>query len=176
MKKFLTAMLGIMLIVVSSFTTFGFTSEQQPDKITDFTLMENQINIINEDKNVVNSTNNNAIEKLAALNAPSNWNLTGVSVNNKYNYVVGDIVVIKPITTGDVSGVKYKYVWSRNNWSSWGVIGQVTTNNFMNLKLSAPGEYMFTVDAIYGDKVISKSVTVNVKSSQTSAKTWNLTD
>lgn len=97
------------------------------------------------------------------------WSFNGVNVTSKDVYSVGDTITITPNTTGTATNVKYKYVWSHNDWSTWGVISQFSTANSVTYKLTKPGTYDFYIDANEGSKTVTKFKRITVLSTK-----WNL--
>ena len=60
----------------------------------------------------------------------------------------GTPVKITADVSGDTQGVKYKYVWQKNNWESWGVIADNSTSNSITWTPSSAGDYSIIVDVI----------------------------
>ncbi len=96
------------------------------------------------------------------INVGTGWSFTGITgVSNNATVDKGSSVSLKANTSGNTTGLKYKFVWSYNNWQSWGVISSGTNAN-AKWTPSAVGRYDIYVDAYdnYGN-VITKSLRIN---------------
>ncbi len=95
------------------------------------------------------------------VNIPPSIGFNGVSVPANAN--LGDTITIKPNVSSNVSGLKYKFVWSYNNWSSWGTLKNFSTSNSASMKLNKLGTYEFYVDIVTPEGgLISKSAKTTV--------------
>lgn len=96
------------------------------------------------------------------INVGTGWSFTGITgVSNNATVDKGSSVSLKANTSGNMTGLKYKFVWSYNNWQSWGVISKGTNAN-VKWTPSAVGRYDIYVDAYdnYGN-VVTKSLRIN---------------
>lgn len=144
MKKSFAVFLCVIMTVVSSFSAVGQVFAQN------------------------NNTQESNLNDRAAT-----WDLTGVSVTEKTTYNVGDLLVIEPKVSGNTTGLKYKYVWSKNDWDTWGVTKHFSTDKAASFKLPSTGKFEFTIDATDGKSTVSKSYSVNV-GTLNGAGTWDL--
>ena len=76
-----------------------------------------------------------------------NWNYDSVELSPSDVQKKGEEVSIRANTSGTTEGLKYKYVWMKDNWSKWGVIQDFTTDSTVvwNTPKEA-GEYKVYVD------------------------------
>ncbi|MCB6695969.1 glucosaminidase domain-containing protein, partial [Thomasclavelia ramosa] len=75
----------------------------------------------------------------------------------------GTPVKITADVSGDTQGVKYKYVWQKNNWESWGVIADNSTGNSITWTPSSAGDYSIIVDVIpQNGRITTKSADLRV--------------
>ena len=74
----------------------------------------------------------------------------------------GQAVTAKAVVTGQTDYLTYKFVWSRNNWSEWGVAQKGSSPN-LTWTPSVAGDYQIFCDVILSDgSVVSKDVSLSV--------------
>lgn len=88
---------------------------------------------------------------------PEQW--TYVSLSASHSLVkAGDAVTIQANCDGTTDFLSYKFVWSKNNWSKWGVV-QSGSNPVLSWNPDSPGEYDMYCDVSGSDgKITSRSV------------------
>ena len=88
---------------------------------------------------------------------PEHW--TYVSLSASHSLVkAGDAVTIQANCDGTTDFLSYKFVWSKNNWSKWGVV-QSGSNPVLSWNPDSPGEYDMYCDVSGSDgKITSRSV------------------
>ena len=92
---------------------------------------------------------------------PEQW--TYASLSSSHSLVKpGDEVSIQANCDGVTGFLSYKFVWSKNNWSKWGV-AQSGTSPILSWTPDSPGEYDLYCDVSGSDgKVTSRSVHIGV--------------
>ncbi|WP_160327025.1 PKD domain-containing protein, partial [Tractidigestivibacter scatoligenes] len=83
------------------------------------------------------------------VSSPS-WTFTGVKVSSS-RVRVDEPVTVTPVTSGDLDGAEYNYVWSyEGGWDLWGSTvrdgGKATADPTGTLSLYRPGRYVLYVD------------------------------
>ena len=74
----------------------------------------------------------------------------------------GQGVSLKARVSGDASGLKYKFVWQKDNWKKWGVVGGSSQDEpEATWTPDEPGDYTVTLDVIDGSK--AKHATASIK-------------
>ena len=93
--------------------------------------------------------------------APEQWTYTSLSTSDAL-VKPGDEVSIQANCDGVTGFLSYKFVWSKNNWSKWGV-AQSGANPVLSWTPDSPGEYDLYCDVSGSDgKVTSRSVHIGV--------------
>jgi hypothetical protein len=82
--------------------------------------------------------------------ASPEWSFTGVEVSSP-RARVDEPVTVTPVTSGDLDGAEYNYVWSYGGgWDLWGSTvkdeGKATTDTTGTLSFYRPGRYVLYVD------------------------------
>ena len=82
--------------------------------------------------------------------APPEWSFTGVRVSSP-RVRVDEPVTVTPVTSGDLDGAEYNYVWSyEGGWDLWGSTvrdtGKGTSEASSELSFYRPGTYTLYVD------------------------------
>ena len=82
--------------------------------------------------------------------APPEWSFTGVEVSSS-RVRVDEPVTVTPVTSGDLDGAEYNYVWSYGGgWDLWGSTvrdtGKGTSEATGTLSFYRPGRYVLYVD------------------------------
>jgi hypothetical protein len=92
---------------------------------------------------------------------PEQWTFTSLSSSHSL-VKPGDEVSIQANCDGATGFLSYKFVWSKNNWSKWGV-AQNGTSPILSWTPDSPGEYDLYCDVSGSDgKVTSRSVHIGV--------------
>ena len=74
----------------------------------------------------------------------------------------GQGVSLKAKVSGDASGLKYKFVWQKDNWKKWGVVGGSSQDEpEATWTPDEPGDYTVTLDVIDGSR--AKHATASIK-------------
>lgn len=71
---------------------------------------------------------------------------TGIELDQTSPQEIGISITITPEITGNTSGLEYKYVWMKNNWSSWAVIQDFSEKASCVWTPEEAGEYRLYVD------------------------------
>ncbi len=82
--------------------------------------------------------------------SPPSWSFAGVVVSSP-RVRVDEPVTVTPVTSGDLDGASYNYVWSyQGGWDLWGSTvrdeGKPTAEAAGTLSFSRPGRYVLYVD------------------------------
>lgn len=80
------------------------------------------------------------------LSAP--WKLDEIYVEGNAAKNPGETFRITAKTSGEIQGLKYKFVWQKNNWMEWGVIQEYSENNRIEWTPSEKGTYSIYVDVL----------------------------
>ena len=74
----------------------------------------------------------------------------------------GQGVSLKARVSGDASGLRYKFVWERDGWKEWGVVGGSAQDSpEATWTPTEPGDYTVTLDVIDGSK--TRHATAGIK-------------
>ena len=75
----------------------------------------------------------------------------------------GQGVSLKAKVSGDASGLKYKFVWQKDNWKKWGVVGGSSQDEpEATWTPDEPGDYTVTLDVIDGSKAKHATARIEV--------------
>lgn len=95
------------------------------------------------------------------------WKFWSVEVEGTEGYQTGLSMKISPIVEGDNSGMTYKYVWEKNNWSEWEVISDFTTESSIYWEPKTSGIYSLYVDVKDADgNIVSRYSQIKVLPAQ----------
>ena len=87
-----------------------------------------------------------------------------ISTNLASPQYVGKGITITANTSGNNNGLKYKYVWMKDDWNEWGVISNFSTSNKTTWTPKTAGDYTLYVDVQSLDGVIiTKTIKYTVK-------------
>ena len=75
-----------------------------------------------------------------------NWSYTGIETNLSTPQALGKQITVSAKVGGTTSGLKYKFVWEKDNWKEWGVIQNLSTKNSAVWKPTKVGNYVLHVD------------------------------
>ena len=75
-----------------------------------------------------------------------NWGYTSVTTNVASPQTLGKSITVSANVKGATSGLKYKFVWEKDNWKEWGVIQALSTKNSAVWKPTKVGNYVLHVD------------------------------
>ena len=75
-----------------------------------------------------------------------NWGYTSVTTNVASPQTLGKSITVSANVKGATSGLKYKFVWEKDNWKEWGVIQDLSTKNSAVWKPTKVGNYVLHVD------------------------------
>lgn len=91
------------------------------------------------------------------------WDYKGM-YPEEINQKLGNSIELSPDITGNSTGLKYKYVWMKNDWAQWGVLRDFSTEKNIEFTPESLGKYTIIIDIKDQDgDVVSKSKTYNVK-------------
>lgn len=76
------------------------------------------------------------------------WSMDEIYVEGADAKMEGETFNITAKTSGETKGLQYKFVWEKNNWSSWGVIQEFSDNNSISWTPEETGNYHIYVDII----------------------------
>ncbi|WP_417229670.1 L,D-transpeptidase family protein [Thermophilibacter sp.] len=93
---------------------------------------------------------------------------SGILVSPSSNLSVGDSITITPLYTASTSKyLRFKYVWSRDNWESWGVLSFPSTASSCSFDLSFSGDIEFYVDIVDSTgNTVTRSTPVHIESEE----------
>ena len=75
-----------------------------------------------------------------------NWGYTSIKTNIPSPQTLGKSITVSANVKGATSGLKYKFVWEKDNWKEWGVIQGLSTKNGTTWKPTKAGKYVLHVD------------------------------
>ena len=87
------------------------------------------------------------------------WKVKGI-VTEKAGYQLNEEILLETEVDGNSEGLRYKYVWMKDNWAQWGVLREFDEQSSVEWKPQSPGEYTVIADVKGTD---GKVVTVNKK-------------
>ena len=91
------------------------------------------------------------------------WKFVNIETDKPSPQSIKNVPInIQVNTAGDNEGLKYKFVWSRNNWEDWGVLRASESSNSVSWSPETAGEYKITVDIDDGDKITTESILYTV--------------
>lgn len=103
----------------------------------------------------------NIITKTLTVEVVPSWTFTGVSASAT-SVDPGDTINIKPAVTGNTAGLKYKFVYSYLNWTTWDVLQNFSSVNNANFRVALPGYYDIYVDITDSTGyTVTKSIRIN---------------
>ena len=96
------------------------------------------------------------------------WVYDGVTVDKAFLQEASDLSVnVKAGVSGTTSGLRYKFVWMKNNWAQWGIIRDFSEANSVNWTPGEVGEYTIYADVKDSlDKIITKTASCTVWKSE----------
>ena len=92
-------------------------------------------------------------------NGENAWEPKGI-VTEKDKYELNEKISLQVKVDGNSEGLRYKYVWMKDNWSEWGVIRELDEQNAVEWEPKSPGEYSLLADVKDAE---GKMITVNKK-------------
>ena len=96
------------------------------------------------------------------------WNYQGMLPEEK-NLKVGEETKISVNLSGDTEGLRYKYVWQKDNWKEWGVLQEFSEEKEVSFVPKKTGDYTIIVDIKdAAGKVVSKQNTYHAMT-----QVWN---
>ncbi len=106
------------------------------------------------------------------------WRFTSITADKVSPQNLGETLNLKANLSGNVSGLKYKFVWQKDNWKEWGVIQNLSTKDTAVWTPKDAGTYTILVDIRdYFGKTITYSIQFRVnaifKSLQVTPKDLN---
>ena len=74
------------------------------------------------------------------------WSLNGVITDVQSPQNVDQEITVSADVSGNTEGLKYKFVWMKDNWSEWGVLKEFSEENNIIWKPGEAGAYWIYVD------------------------------
>ncbi|XCP84215.1 triple tyrosine motif-containing protein [Roseburia hominis] len=75
------------------------------------------------------------------------WDFDDISISPQEEQRKNEEVQIQALVSGNVTGLKYKFVWQKDDWKEWGVIRNFATDNDFTWKApKKAGKYVIYVD------------------------------
>ena len=78
--------------------------------------------------------------------AHETWSHNGIKVDKKSPQIENTDINLSANVGGTTTGLKYKFVWMKENWNNWGVIRDFDSSNNVNWKPTSPGNYTLYLD------------------------------
>lgn len=79
------------------------------------------------------------------------WDFEGISTSPQEVQRPGEPVEVMVDTTGNTTGLQYKFVWQRDNWEEWGILRSFSTDNVVTWTPETEGKYELIVDILDRD-------------------------
>ena len=79
------------------------------------------------------------------------WRLNKINTDILAPQEVNSMITVSADVTGDTQGLKYKFVWMKNNWDEWGVIQESSEKNSAEWKPEKAGQYWIYADVEDGE-------------------------
>ncbi|XCP84216.1 triple tyrosine motif-containing protein [Roseburia hominis] len=98
------------------------------------------------------------------------WKITDINTNPENSQKFGNPIEIIPQISGNAAGLRYKYVWEKNNWAQWGVISDFSNSAKKTWTPGGAGKYKLIVDV----KDLSGKVQTFTISYEVFEKEWKL--
>ena len=76
------------------------------------------------------------------------WSLDGLVLEPAGTLLAGSELRVFAGTSGNISALKYKFVWEKGDWAEWGVLQASAPQSAVAWKPMAPGAYTIYVDAV----------------------------
>lgn len=93
------------------------------------------------------------------------WSFESIAFSVSAPQRVNTTIQILPQVSGSVQGLKYKYVWQKNDWADWGVIKDFSSSNSVNWKPTEEGQYKIYVDVMdLTGKTVTKEMSYEIGS------------
>ena len=96
------------------------------------------------------------------------WKIDEIRFTPEGFQTVKNNVEIKTTIEGNTTGLKYKFVWMRDNWKQWGIIKDFSSANYVNWYPNGSGEYKIYVDV----KDLSGNLKTNICDYEVLDKDW----
>mgnify|MGYP004451007719 CR=1 FL=1 len=74
------------------------------------------------------------------------WSHNGIKVDKQSPQIENTNINLSANVGGTTTGLKYKFVWMKENWKNWGVIKDFDSSNNVNWKPTNPGDYTLYLD------------------------------
>ena len=74
------------------------------------------------------------------------WVHNGIKVDKPSPQIEDTTIKLSANVGGATTGLKYKFVWMKENWKSWGVIRDFDSSNSVDWKPTNPGDYTLYLD------------------------------
>ena len=92
------------------------------------------------------------------------WNISEIQTSVKSPQKLGKTIKITTEIAGNKSGLQYKYVWEKDNWSEWGTLRNFSTDASVDWKPDKVGNYRIHVDVLdSAGKIIKKDLVYAIK-------------
>lgn len=110
----------------------------------------------------VKDAGGNIFTKYCVVNVSLCWNYSSLSLSNTAVNRGTTVIITPNVTNG--TNLKYKYVWMKDNWNSWGVISDFSSDNKCSWTPTSPGTYTIYTDVkdSYGN-IVTKTNQVVIK-------------
>ena len=113
--------------------------------------------------------------KVVTVNIPyqiKNWSYAGVKTNVKSPSALKTQIGLSADVKGTTSGLKYKFVWQKDNWKEWGVIKDFSSTNSATWMPAKAGNYEIIIDVKDKDGFVS----TKTKEYKIVEKAWEVQD
>ena len=125
----------------------------KPEKSGEYSLY---VNVKSENRAAETFTRSYTIIK-------NQWNYEGM-LPEMTEQKLGETIDLSPNITGNSAGLRYKYVWMKDDWSQWGILRDFSTEKNFEFTPEDLGEYTIIIDIKDQDgDVVTRNKTYKVK-------------
>lgn len=96
--------------------------------------------------NLKDDTGNTATVTQTYSVGAAQWKFYDIISNSGNPYYVGETIDMEAAIQGNGQGLRYKYVWMKDNWSKWGVIQDFSSSNSADWTPQNAGTYSIYLD------------------------------
>lgn len=97
------------------------------------------VNIKDDCGNAATKTSNYYVQK-------GKWTFSEIAADNPSPQIAGEKIKLTAKVYGNTAGLKYKFVWQKDNWKEWGVIQEFSSKNTAEWTPKKSGTYTIYVD------------------------------
>ena len=94
------------------------------------------------------------------------WSHNGIKVDKQSPQIEDTTIKLSADVEGTTTGLKYKFVWMKENWNNWGVIRDFDSSSNANWKPTSSGEYTLYLDVKdQQGRIVTKTIDYKINAS-----------